>query len=155
MLKKYKNISLSILAGLLAVSASVPLMYFMYGVLGVEVRMSEIIAIVSMPLLVAPTVTFISLRLVSKVYLLEKEIETKDQSLKSFTLSLKAANHIIRNLLNNVMLIKHSSKNNEPLGKKVLEMLDENIEEAKSQMDILNKIEEPINPDAYKEIFPS
>jgi type VI protein secretion system component VasK len=91
---------------------------------------------------------------VLSVYLKEKEIEAKEQSLKSFELVLPAVNHIVNNVLNYLQLVKIDIDANGKLPEETLELLAQSIKEADQQMKILNRIKAPNDPDSYKEIYP-
>jgi len=88
------------------------------------------------------------------ISLKEKEIEAKEQSLASFGLILSAVNHIVNNVLNYFALVKIDVANDGKLKEETLRLLEENIKEADRQMEILNQIQHPHDPESYKEIYP-
>lgn len=88
------------------------------------------------------------------IYLREKEIEVKEDSLASFKLILSAVNHIVNNVLNHLQLVKIEIDDKGKISDEILRLLEESIEQASKQMKILNKIQAPYDPDSYKEIYP-
>lgn len=88
------------------------------------------------------------------IYSKEKEIEAKEQSLASYQLTLAAVNHIVNNVINYLQLVRVDIDENGKLNEETLKLLEESIEEANEQMDILNKIQTPSEPESYKEIYP-
>ena len=91
---------------------------------------------------------------VLSISLKEKEIEAKEQSLVSFELILSAVNHIVNNVLNYLQLVKVDIDNEGKVPEETLTLLEESIKEASKQMKILNKIQQPQNPESYKGIYP-
>ena len=91
---------------------------------------------------------------VLSIALKEKEIETKEQSLISFELILSAVNHIVNNVLNYLQLVRFDVDQNGKLHEETLKLLEDSIKEASKQMEVLNKIQQPHDPESYKEIFP-
>lgn len=88
------------------------------------------------------------------VSLKQKEVEAKEQSLASFQLILTAVNHIVNNVLNQLQLIRVDIENNGELQEENLKLLEESIAQADIQMKLLNKIQNPGDPESYKGIYP-
>jgi len=88
------------------------------------------------------------------IYLKEKKVEIKEQSLASFELILSAVNHIVNNVLNYLQLVKVEIDDYGKVNEETLAVLEESIVEASKQMKILNKIQTPHDPESYKEIYP-
>ncbi len=88
------------------------------------------------------------------VHLKQKEIESKEKSISSFHLVLSAVNHVMNNVLNYLQLIRLELDNDGKVTKETMKLLEENLQEADKQMKILNQIQNPQDPDSYKNIYP-
>jgi len=88
------------------------------------------------------------------IYLKEKQIESKEESLKSFRLTLSAVNHIVNNVLNYLQLVKTSIDKEGKLPDETLKLLEESLNEADKQMQVLNNIEHPNDPTSFDRIYP-
>ncbi len=84
----------------------------------------------------------------------EKELELKSQSLRSFELILSAVNHIVNNVLNYFQIIKYDIENKGRIEKETIDLLNESLKEADRQMKLLNKIQNPSDPESYRGIYP-
>ncbi len=97
---------------------------------------------------------FIMRSWILSLQLKEKEIESKEKSLKSFELVLHAVNHIVNNILNYIQIIQLDIEDNGKIDAETMKMLDESLNEASKQMKILNEIQAPSDPESYKGIYP-
>jgi len=91
---------------------------------------------------------------VIRVHLKQKEIESKEEVISSFNLVLSAVNHVMNNVLNYFQLVKLELDDNGNVTKETMKLLEDNLQEAHKQMNILNQIQNPQDPDSYKNIYP-
>lgn len=91
---------------------------------------------------------------VLSVYHQQKEIENKAQLLSSFDVVRSAVNHVMNNLLNYFHLVQMEVDDTGKVSKDTLRLLEESVEEARNQIKVLNQIQDPHNPESYKDIYP-
>lgn len=85
----------------------------------------------------------------------EKIIAAKEQSLQSHKMILTAVNHIVNNALNYLQVVAIEIDTHGKVSQETLSLLENSIDEASQQMDILNKIKDPLDPKSYAGIFPA
>ena len=88
------------------------------------------------------------------LYIKAKELAIKEQSLKFFNLVVPAANHIVNNVLNFLQIVEWEIENNGQVSEESLALLKGSINDAAEQMNILNNITKPSDPESYKQIYP-
>jgi hypothetical protein len=149
-----KTIPITMLWSVIAASSAVFSIYYFYDLFNITLRLSEVIAALVLPTLTVPFIVYHTSAQHIKIHKLEKEAEIRNASLTSHKNSLDASNHIINNLMTIFKSIIHKREKGHEIDDSLIEKLNKSIDKAIKQMEVLNTVENPLETDQYKEIYP-
>lgn len=141
-------------ATIFASGSAVLSVWLFYTLFEIELRISEILAAAILPIVTTPYVIYFSLKQNEQIHELEKDIDVRNASLQAYQNSVRASNHILNNLMNVFQVVSMKSKKKQEIDRELIDKIEKNIDEASKQMQILNSIDNPLETESYKEIYP-
>ncbi len=149
-----KRVGLTIITTIITSSSSVLSVYLFYHLFDVELRLSEIVAALIIPLITTPIVLHYAMKQHQKIHDLEKDIVIQSAALGAYKNATQASNHIINNLMNVFQLFMFKLQRKQEISDELIENFQDNLQAASQQMKVLNQIENPLESGQYHGIYP-
>ena len=155
-LKRYSRLTLAASTTVLVVIISLLLVIFVYKLIGVELRKTEIIFAFLVPLVIASTINWYIYGLIKRLEKLESELRKSISKEKEdiYLATIHGAQHVTNNLLNGLQLINIEIENNPSFDRDILKLFNEMQEEAKELIENLSSVKQISSESIMKSVKP-
>ena len=141
---KYTRVTLVFATTIISILASLSIMYIIYYLMGVEVRIYELVIGITAPLLIAASISWYLYGLLKRLNTLEEELRQSISKEKEaiYLASIIGAQHVTNNLLNQLQLVELEINKQPSFDKEIAKCFVDMQAEANGLMKKLSSVKE-------------